>query len=86
MTADRDLAISDIDGISRQQPQQPLKLVQQVRAGHRGGGIDWSINGSLKGKPVRVELLHTYTHTTKGLSEQSTIQICRCIAYPCNAN
>jgi len=57
MTADRDLAIPDINGISRKQPQKPMKLIKEVRSGDHRDGVDRSIDSSLESKPVRVQLL-----------------------------
>jgi len=47
MTSGRDLAIPDVNRISREQPQQAMKLIEQVRAGHCRDGIYGSIDSSL---------------------------------------
>ena len=54
MTSGGNLAVANLNRMSREQPQQPVKLIQQVRPGHCRDGIDGSIDGSLQGKPVRV--------------------------------
>ena len=56
MAPDGDLAITDVNGISREQPQKPMKLIKQVRPSNSRDGIDRSIDGSLQGEPVGVQL------------------------------
>ena len=54
MTSGGNLAVANLNRMSREQPQQPVKLIQQVRPGHCRDGIDGSIDGSLQGETVRV--------------------------------
>ena len=53
------MTISDIDGISGQQPKQPIELIEEMRSSHCGDGIDGRVDGSLESETVAVRLEHT---------------------------